>query len=108
MRCDVHRLITPVVQIAASRANTGVVPIYIQLVAVVGGHMDHERSRRRRQLESAPEMIHTVFKPGCAGDRNPPGAPGLGEKVRIRRSTSGEQCQECEQRFHPKDYWNSD
>jgi hypothetical protein len=56
MRREVHRLVAPVVQVAARRAPGHALAVREELVAVVGGDVDEEALGALAELERAPEV----------------------------------------------------
>jgi hypothetical protein len=82
---DIHRFITPMMQIAARRAEAYQLAVDIQLVAIIGGDMNEKRRRGDGQIERAPEMVDAVVERRFAGNRNPMRAPGMREQLRIVR-----------------------
>jgi len=76
MRREVHRLVAPVVQVAARRAPDDALAIREELVAVVGGDADGEAAGTLAELERAPEVVDAVIEGRRARHRDPARGPG--------------------------------
>ena len=72
---DVQRLVVPVLRVVPCRSERDKSSVDIELIALVGRHMDHERPGRIRQFDILAEIIDPVFFGIRTGDFNPRRTP---------------------------------
>ena len=74
---DVERFVTPIFEVGALRADGSQLTVYIQLIAVVGRHVNDKTVRLSRQRERA--AVHRYRVVGLRGilTHNPTGIPLL-------------------------------
>ena len=74
-RRQVHRLVAPVEEVAASGTGGDARAVGVELVAIVGRDVDHERRRHRVDSEPPPKVVDAVAGRRRVGHGDPPRGP---------------------------------